>query len=170
MNLKREESGQALVELALILAILLMFVCGIIDFGREVYDQEVINNLSGEGSSMASRGTSLADTAAAVWADSDLSMTTQGCVMVTSVTSPAIGTYQVTGQSSLGTSCGTSKIGVISGAATLPASVQTVLQANLNSTIYVTEVFYQFNSITPIGHLLKSTTLFPSQLYSVAYY
>lgn len=119
---------------------------------------------------MASRGTSLADTAAAVWADSDLSMTTQGCVMVTSVTSPAIGTYHVTGQSSLGSSCGLSKIGVTSGTATLPASVQTVLQANLNSTIYVTEVFYQFNSITPIGHLLKSTTLFPSQLYSVAYY
>ena len=40
-----------------------------IDFSRAIYSVEVIKNLTGEGSSMASRGTSLLQTAQTVVAD-----------------------------------------------------------------------------------------------------
>ena len=36
---------------------LCVFVFGIIDFGRAIYDVQVMKNLVGEGSSMASRQT-----------------------------------------------------------------------------------------------------------------
>jgi len=46
-KINREESGQALVELAFALVLLCVFVCGIIDFGRAIYDVEVMKNLVG---------------------------------------------------------------------------------------------------------------------------
>ena len=55
MKMNKEESGQALVELAFAFVLLCTFVFGIIDFGRAIYDVEVMKNLVGEGSSMASR-------------------------------------------------------------------------------------------------------------------
>ncbi len=180
-KLAAEESGQALVEISLILLMLAIFVFGIIDYSRAIYDTEVIKNLSGEGSSLASRGTSAANTVLAVINDAgtggatDLTMSSRGCVIVTSVTSPTAGSYRVTGQAvSSPCNSGTSKIGGCPsgscGAATLPGSVQTVLAANLNTTIYVTEVFYNFNAVTPIGGLLTTTDLLPAQLYDAAYY
>src|SRR5271166_3459056 len=63
------DSGQALLEFAISATMMLTLVFGIIDFSRAIYIRELITNLTGEGSSMASRGTSLPNTAAAVVAD-----------------------------------------------------------------------------------------------------
>src|SRR5271169_6547279 len=101
-KINREESGQALVELAFALVLLCVFVSGIIDFGRAIYDVEVMKNLVGEGSSMASRGTLPPLTVATVANDAgaDISINTQGCVIVTVVTNEGGGAYQITAQAS----------------------------------------------------------------------
>src|SRR5208283_1218659 len=79
-------SGQALVEFAISATMMLILVFGLIDFSRAIFIEQVITNLTGEGSSMASRGTSLSDTATAVVAASaPLSISTSGQVIVSSV-------------------------------------------------------------------------------------
>jgi len=178
ISLKRDNSGQALLELAFVVPMLLVFVFGLVDFTRAMYDLEVITNLAGEGSSQASRGTTLINTAASVMTDADINMNSDGCVIVTSVNSPSSGSYKVTGQvSSSPCNSGTSKIGqctpvggVCTGSATVPSQVQTVLSASTNITIYVTEVTYNFSPVTPIGAFLHKSNWLPSQLYRAAYY
>src|SRR5271167_871727 len=147
MKINTEESGQALVELSFVLFILCVIVFGTIEFGRAVYDVQVMKNLAGEGSSMASRGTSPATTATTVitYAGADISLSTKGCVIVTGVTENSAGTAQVvTSQSWAG-------------------------QCTSAMTLYVTEVFYTYGTITPLPNFLGKAVL-PSMLYSAAYY
>jgi len=177
MTLQRDNSGQALLEVAFILPLLAVLVFGIVDYSRALHQAQVISNLSGEGSSMASRGTGLGDTVTAMMGDADLDMSGNGCVIVTQVTTGAqAGSFVVTGQSrSNPCSAGGSRIGCAPpaqgcGQATIPPAVQTVLQTAPNYTIYVTEVFYSYSPITPVGSFLHNNQFLPSQLYSAAYY
>lgn len=50
---KKKEKGQALVEFALTLPILLALLCGIIDFGWAYYNQITLNNAAREGARYA---------------------------------------------------------------------------------------------------------------------
>ncbi len=163
---RTNDSGQALVEFVLSATLMLTLVFGLVDFSRAIYIAQVIANLTGEGSSMASRGTTLSDTATAVVAAStSLNLSTSGQVIVSSVFNNN-NKIQLTGQVSQGGIGSISQIGsVIGGTAILPATVV----PQLNQTVFVTEVFYKYQPITPIGNLLTGTVL-PSQLYDVAYY
>ncbi len=163
---RANDSGQALVEFAISATLMLTLVFATIDFSRSIFIREVITNLTGEGSSMASRGTTLSDTAVAVAAASaPLNLNVSGRVIVSSVFNTGT-KVQLTGQASQGGISGTSQIGsVIGGIATLPSTVV----PQTNQTVFVTEVFYQWKPITPIGKLLTGTVL-PSPLYDVAYY
>ena len=159
------DAGQALVEFAISASLLITLLFGLIDFSRAIYFEELMTNLTGEGSSMASRGTSLASTAAAVVAASgDLNLGTSGQVIVSSVLNSK-GKIQLTGQVSQGAIGATSLIGSVIGG---NASVPSAAAPQTNQTVYVTELFYKYQPITPIGNFL--TVLLPSQLYDVAYY
>ena len=175
--LKGNNSGQALLEMAFVVPMLLVFVFGLTDFSRAMYDMEVITNLAGEGSSQASRGTTLANTAAAVMSAADINMNAKGCVIVTSVNSPSSGSYKIAAQvSSAPCNGGASQVGscnpsggVCTGNATLPPPIQTVLNQTAGS-MYVTEVTYNYSPVTPIGAFLHKSNWLPSQLYRAAYY
>ena len=177
-TLGKEESGQALLELSFAFVLLAVFVFGIVDFGRAIYDAEVMKNLSGEGSSLASRGTPPATVAQSVItdADSSINLANQGCVIVTVVTNAA-GTLQVTGQASQCAITATSKIGCVQGQSgcnssspTLPAGATSALQGEVSgSSLFITEIYYTYNTTTPISGFLQGGSL-PGQLYSVAYY
>ena len=178
-KMNKEESGQALVELAFAFVLLCTFVFGIIDFGRAIYDVEVMKNLVGEGSSMASRGTSPATTTQTVANDAgaDLNINTLGCVIVTVVTNQGGGALDVTAQAQQGGLACNSKVGCLKGTAgcgsstaTLPPQAVIALQSQATgASLYVTEIFYTYNALTPIAGFLGKNVV-PSQLYSAAYY
>lgn len=160
------ESGQALLEFALCASVLLIILCGVIDLSRALFVDQVIVNLTGEGCALASRGTSLSDTAiAVVAASSPLDFAGHGRVVVSSIYNNN-NVLTLTGQSAQGGLAATSKIGgAIGGTVTLPADAT----PQVGQTVFVTEVFYTYHSITPVGNLLN-TTVVPSQLYDVGYY
>jgi len=163
----RLAAGQAAVEFALIAGLMLLLVCMVIDFCRAIHDEQLMSNLSREGSNLASRGTTLSDSAAAViGGSSSLDLGDSGEVIITSVTN-INHVYTITDQFSEGKSSQTSKVGTAVGAtATMPASAASALQ--LGQTLYVTEIFYSYQPITPIQNLVK--ILMPSTLYQVAYF
>jgi Flp pilus assembly protein TadG len=178
---RQNASGQSLVELALIMPMLMVFVFGIVDFTRALYYKEVITNLAGEGSAAASREltTYFPTTVAAVMSDADINMTKNGCVVITQVTNPSSGKYTVSGQIiSNPCNAGASDPSLIGcypppsgcGNATIPTLVQTVLQSTTNPTVAITEVFYNYTPITPIGYFMHSNNLLPTKLYAIAYY
>jgi len=180
---KRNESGQALIEIAVLLPLLCIFALGIVDVSRAVYDAEVIKNLSGEGSNLASRGTTLPNTVTAVTSDSDINITSYGCVVVSAVTctlnteGQCTNAYVITGQA-ISSACNgnTSRVGcypvsqTCTAAATVPSQVQTVLSTVPGYTVYATEVFFDYSSVTDLGNFLKTNNWLPTHLYSAAYY
>ena len=131
---------------------------------------------------MASRGVSPSEAAQAVVTDAgtNLSMSTLGCVIVTQVYNPAnaAGILQVTAQSAGQGACGgiVSKVGCVKSStcsndkATIPVeAAKALLESSVPyQTIYVTEIYYTYKTITPIGSFLNN--ILPSQLYNAAYY
>lgn len=100
----KNEKGQAMVEFALILPILLILVCGIIDFGWLFYNQYSLNNGAREGARFAVVNASKSDadtritnkvfnvlpptatknlTVQVTWSNPDLTKRVQGDVTVT---------------------------------------------------------------------------------------
>lgn len=172
------ESGQSLVELAISAALLFTLIFAAIDFARAIYYLQVMKNLTAEGSALASRGTSTSLTATTVVSDAgkNLNITSSGCVFVTAVLNTGSGAspLKVTEQSSQGACSGlASKVGCYPppntcGTATLPSEAAHALQSG--QSLYVTEVFYSFSAVTPVGGFLKTVNALPSQLYDAAYY
>ena len=158
------QSGQAMLEYAVSAIVMATLVFGVVDFSRAIYQQQVITNLAAEGANLASRGTATGDSAAAVIADSDLNLSSHGKVIVSAAQNTGPNAVTVKAQSSQGSLSASSRVGTLNGTATLPAGA---IPTN-SQTVYVAEVFYSFQPITPIGKLIQ--TVLPVQLYDAAYY
>jgi Flp pilus assembly protein TadG len=149
--------------------VLLTMVFGLIDVSRILHDKQVMSGLTRQGSNLASRGTSLQQTVSAlVTQGSSLDLGTQGRVIVTSVAEGSNGSPEITAQvESTGGIAVTSSVGNgVGKPANVPAAANPVLQKG--QTIYVTEVYYSFQAVTPIGGILKLAL--PSTLYEAAYF
>ena len=83
---------------------MLVLFCMVVDFSRAIHDEQVMTGLSRQGSNLASRGTTLSASAAAVIAgDSPLNLSSNGEVIITSVTNINRGLYNY--QPGLGGGC-----------------------------------------------------------------
>lgn len=155
-HFKHGESGQAFVEFAFIAMMLAVMLFGLIDFGRFIYEREVLVNLSREGSNLASRGTDLSNTVDAVLSSANpLNLNASGAgVIVTAVTKDSSGLL-ISGQlAGGGASTAWSKVGAGVGKPATLSGISSNLPPQ-NQTLYVTEVFYSYTPITPIGQLLQ---------------
>lgn len=167
------QSGQAAVELALAVSLLLILICASIDFGRALNYAQGLVEMTRQGSMLASRGDTLTQAAKAVMAgESSLDMANSGKVIITAVTNNK-NVNTITGQVVQGTggsSCNggcDSQIGSgVGSTATVPAAAAGTLQQG--QTIYVTEVYYSFQPVTAVGNL--TSVVLPSTLYEAAYF
>jgi len=177
-KLRANDSGQATVELAGAVLVLLMFMCSAIDFGRALNYMQILSELTRQGSNLASRGdgTPTCDNicsanAALLAGDSGIGLANTGRVIITEVnqSSPeAGGPYAVVeqGKSATGISA-TSKIAP-SGSGSINITGAPALQTG--QSLYVTEIFYTFTPATGIGALTNNAVGFPATLYDVAYF
>jgi len=149
-----------------VLFMLFIFVFALIDISRAIYQEQLMTGLSREGSNLASRGTTLTNSATAVINECPLDLANNSKVIVTSVMNQG-GAFKITGQATAGPLSATSKVGTgVGSTATLPPSARSMIAAN--QTIYVTEVYYTYQAITPVGQMMSITL--PSTLYDAAYF
>jgi len=166
------ERGQALIEFSVVALMLICMMFAVIDVSRAIYVQQIITHLTREGSNLAARGTTLANAVSAVESDAaPLDITTAGYVIVTSIQNTGIGgtvcgSGYTCSQATGGGMATTPGSKVWNGGATTPTLPTGIPAAG--QTSYVTEVFYQFTPVTPIGSLLKLAL--PTTMYDVAYF
>jgi Flp pilus assembly protein TadG len=171
-NLRANSSGQAAVELAMTTVILLVLMCAAADFGCALNDMQILSELTRQGSNLASRGTTLAQTNADLLAgDSGLGLASNGRVVITQLTQAtprAGGPYTVAAQAySLTGISQTSKVAP-SGSGTITLTGAPALQTG--QSLFVTEIFYTYTALTGIGALTGGAVGMPSVLYDVAYF
>jgi hypothetical protein len=173
--------------MAPLVLLMLTMTFAAIDFGRVIWQQEVLTGLTREGSNIASRTTPVNLPAAVTAVTSDgagLNLTTNGKVIITSVINTVVAgkqMYVITGQAfSSGSYNATSKIGTYVPSGTPPGKnvanlpVETIpgvvpgLDPASGNVIYITEVFDSYSPITPLGAFMKHAL--PTAIYDVAYF
>jgi Flp pilus assembly protein TadG len=173
-HIRDKRRGQALMEFALIVVIMAIMVMGLVDYGRLFLVRQVMVNASREGANLAVRGTTLSNAVAAMVATAPAMLFSNGYgrIIVSAVTRSSSGVATVTGQVKYGATNFSSRIGNLNAtgnAVTLPSNQL----PQTNQTLYVTEVFYPFTPVTPVGNLMgfiSTNTAMPTSLYDVSYF
>lgn len=183
-------SGQAVLEFALVVPLVLVLVLGVIEVSYALLDQHIVAKLSREGSNLISRDTSLADAATAMRMMSSRPVNfTDGSSKVIFSVVKNVGTVgasnygkpvlyarfeygSMSGSSTLNNSGGT--FGSAPDYEAVNSDNDTSLQiTNLPATmsvggmLYVTEIYTRHPLITPFDRFGISV---PQTLYSIAYF
>ncbi|MGH7559184.1 MAG: TadE/TadG family type IV pilus assembly protein [Gemmatimonadota bacterium] len=162
MSIYRDDRGSALVETAMVSVFLLAMVLGVVEFGNALSTEHTLTGLSREGANLAARGADLDESVDAVLVNGiDVGLSARGGVigsrLVVQGRSPRI-VEQVAspgydGHSHLGREGdrvkGLHDWGLMNG-----------------QTIYVMEVFLDYDEMTPFGSLVHVAV--PSVLYERA--
>jgi hypothetical protein len=97
-----------------------------------------------------------------------LNLTQNGLVIISSV-ARVNNLDTITGQAQSGALSLSSKVGIgVNGKATVPSAIDDIFTKNSGQTVYVTEVYFTFQQLTPIAKMFNLA--FPSTLYQVAYF
>jgi Flp pilus assembly protein TadG len=188
-----DDSGQGLIEFAMVLPVLLLLVLGVVEVGYGMLDQHVVTKLTREGSNLISRDTTLQDAATAMKNMStrpvDFTGTNSRLILTVIRRGGTTGTanydkdivyqrHQIGGLSKASKllTKGSVSFGGAPDYTAANADTNTNLQiTNLPPSVvlapggmlYVTEVFTTHSSITPLKGF--GLTL-PDTLYSIAYF
>jgi hypothetical protein len=161
-RLRREESGQDLVELVMVTPLLLMFVFGIIEFGSILDSQQAVSYLTREGANIASRGTPL-DTVLAV------TIRNGGSIDLENHGGAVVSRVQIDGESASieeqVSSPGYSTSSRFGAEGDAVGAIENLTLAD-GASVYVVEIFFERPMITPIQNLISGSI--PTVLYDRA--
>jgi Flp pilus assembly protein TadG len=187
-TLRRQQKSQALAEFAIILPILLTFVCGLFDYGLMVSNSQVVAMMVREGANVASRyDTTPIDTALAAMVDNGkptIALTTsRGGAIITYVTRASASTNLISLVSTASASVGATG-SIFGGGSSLKNASRLVTNGDWTSTarqlpftvatldvdqkMYCVEVFYSNQFVTPVGKLVGIIS--PAFIYDAAFF
>lgn len=158
---RQREDGQSLLEFALVVPMMAMILFGIIELGTAFGISHGLSTISREGANIAARGTDLDTVVAVVMASSDVGLAARGGSIATQVTVES-GVPMVMAQSASSGYAGQSQLGTIGN----PATQLSGVGLSEGSTHYVVEVFFDYQSITPLSNFMAGAV--PSTMYERA--
>ena len=152
------ERGNAILEFALLLPLLLVVLVEMVDLCLLLDQQLRLIHLSREAASAASRGSTFTQTFKAITqADGNLGLDgAGGKIILTSVSLDAQGRPVITAQQSIGGLSRSSTVGTMGGSGT-QATIPNGRSMRTNSSLVVVEMFSQQQ------HFLGTTRLYPGQ-------
>ena len=176
-SLRRDRSGQALVEFSLAVVMLVLLVFGLIDFCTAIYEKQLLVNLSREAANLAARGGNglspqqiMTNALDAIQQEATplslLNSSPSGKVYLTAVTNNGATPpkFYISEQVSSGGLSAQSKLGTGVG-----AQVTTLPSTNLvqvGGTCYIAEVFYAYKPVVSLPIIAGLSNTF----YDVAYF
>jgi Flp pilus assembly protein TadG len=188
-RLWRAADGQSIVEFAICLPVLLLLSLGVVETSNALMSQHVITKIAREGSNMISRETKLAATATALRTmdanSGSFDSTTKVIfsVLMRSQTGNnngflvlyqrmefgnlSLGASQLNGSGTFNSATDYTANNPNGDTALRVTNAPSGIAADPGGMIYVTEVYRQYNTLTPVRNI---GVPIPSLLYSIAYF
>lgn len=163
-RLREEDSGQELIELALVLPFLVLVLLGVLEFGHMLDSRHTLSVLSREGANVASRGTSLQDALDVTMQNGgDISLSTLGGGVVSRVQIQDDTPWVMDQVHSAGYAT-RSELGLPG----QPATSISSLDLPDGKNVYVVELFFDYQDLTPLGGVMSGVVA--DTIYERAFY